>query len=627
MAKSPSRSRSTAVAPPLLAIQNGKLSVAERVLFEDADLALAAGDRACLVGRNGAGKSTLMRALAGEIELDSGEVFRQPGTRVAYLHQDPPLPEGITIRSHVAAALPPTDDGVPREHIVDTALVHLSLDGERLTDGLSGGEARRVAIARAVVGQPDVLLLDEPTNHLDLPTIEWLEEELKRFQGALLLVSHDRAFLSALTNRTFWVDRGELRRLGQGFAGFVDWADKVLEDEEAAERRHDKRIAVETKWLREGLTARRKRNMGRVASLLTMRRDKAQRLKRTGDVAMSLGDAERSGQLVLEANHISKSFTGPDGEETVIARDFSTMIRRGDRVGLLGPNGAGKTTLLRMLIGLEKPDRGRVRIGFGVEPVYFDQRREQLDPERSLWATLCPNGGDQVEVHGRPRHVVGYLRDFLFDERQATARVKTLSGGERNRLLLAKLFAQPHNLVVLDEPTNDLDIETLDLLQEVLGEYDGTIVLVSHDRDFLERVVTSTIAVEGAGEIEEYPGGYSDYVTQRRPRASDTDASAPTERKPPKTENRAPKRQAKLGYKDQRELDGLPDRIAGLEAEIAEIERILADTGLYNRDPTGFATATARHDAAANELSAAEERWLELEALREELEASRQEVG
>jgi len=618
MAERPTSSRT----PPLIALRGADLAYGDKVLFRDADIAVAPGDRICLVGRNGGGKSTLMRALAGEIEIDKGERFTQPGARIGYLPQDPPMPPGVTVWSHVAAALPEEDQGRPREHEVDAVLVHLNLDGDRLLETLSGGEARRVAIARALVSKPDVLLLDEPTNHLDLPTVEWLESELQRFRGGLLLISHDRAFLRKLSNRTYWIDRAKLRRNSTGFADFADWADKVLEDEEAENRRMDKKIAEETKWLREGLTARRKRNMGRVRNLQGMRQEKVERLKRQGNVQFTLKETDRSGQLVLEALDISKRYVTDDGRETVIADHFSTLVRRKERIGFIGRNGAGKTSLLRMLIGTETPDTGRVRIGFGVETVYFDQKRESLNPDTTPWATLCPGGGDTVEIGGRPRHVVSYLRDFLFEERQATSPIKTLSGGERNRLLLARLFSQNHNLVVLDEPTNDLDVETLELLEEVLSDYDGTILLVSHDRDFLDRVVTSTVVVDGGGEIQEYVGGYTDYLRQRPAPVSETSARESGKGTPAAKPEKKPAL-VKLGYKEQRELDGLPDAIAGLEAEIETLREVFADPELYTRDPKKFARTSDRMTAAASELEAAEERWLELEARREALEEAR----
>jgi ATP-binding cassette subfamily F protein uup len=608
-------------APPVVALRAAGLGYAERSLFQNIDLPISKGDRICLVGRNGSGKSTMMRALAGEIELDSGDCFVQPGARVAYLPQEPKPSAELTVFDYVAGGLPPADEGVPRVHIVEAAVEGLRLDGTWTMGRLSGGEARRAALARALVSEPDVLLLDEPTNHLDLPTIEWLEDALERTSAGLLIISHDRAFLRRLAKRMVWLERGQLHRTNEGIDAFPDWSEKILLDEEAQAHKLNRLIAEETRWLREGLTARRKRNMGRVRNLLGLRQDRADRIKRPQGLNLSAGEASRSGQMVIEAHKLNKVFADAKGGERVIAKDISLTVRRGDRIGVIGPNGAGKTTLLRMLLEREAPDSGRVKMGFGVEPVYFDQRREQLDPSDTLWSTLCPGGGDTVEVHGKPRHVVSYLRDFMFADRQATAKVSTLSGGERNRLLLAKLFATSHNLLVLDEPTNDLDVETLDLLQEELADYDGTIVLVSHDRDFLDRTVTSIMAVEGDGGVDEYVGGYQDYLRQRG-NGSETAKLKPT--KTPKSGggDKPKARAGKLGYKDQRELEQLPDRITGLEAKIAELSTALSDADLYSRDPKAFQAKTAALTQAQADVEAAEERWLELEALREELEAA-----
>ncbi|MEQ8817227.1 MAG: ATP-binding cassette domain-containing protein [Thalassobaculum sp.] len=606
--------------PPAVALRGAQLGFGGRPLFTGVDLPVAKGERWCLVGRNGSGKSTLLKALSGEIEIDGGERFVQPGARIAYLPQDPRPPAGQLVFDYVAGGLPPAPEGVPQDHLVEAALAGLVLDGGRSMGTLSGGEARRAALARALVSAPDVLLLDEPTNHLDLPTIEWLEQELARSEAGLLIISHDRAFLRRLVNRTLWLERGELRRLNGGIDEFPDWADRVLADEEAQAHKLNRKIAEETRWLREGLTARRKRNMGRVRSLLGLRRDKAERIKRPEGLKLDAGDATRSGSLVLEAINLSKVYTDDRGIEKTVADGISFTVRRGDRIGVIGRNGAGKTTLLRMLLGREEPDSGRVKTGFGVEAVYFDQKRAQLNPDDTLWSTLCPGGGDTVEVRGKPRHVVSYLRDFLFEDRQATAKVATLSGGERNRLLLAKLFAQPHNLLVLDEPTNDLDVETLDLLQEELADYDGTIVLVSHDRDFLDRTVTSILAVEGGGGIREYVGGYSDYAAERKRTGADDPLPGARPSRPAKAAERPKSKANKLSYKDARELEQLPGRIAALEADIAALETALADPELYGRDPKRFEATTGKLAAAQQALAAAEDRWLELEALREELE-------
>ena len=602
--------------PPLVALRDAYLSFADKVIFEGLDIGVAAGERACLVGRNGGGKSTLMRCLAGQIDLDKGTHFKQPGAQIVYLPQEPVHPPGVTVGAHVAAALPAADDTVPRDHQVTAMLERLDLDGARTVDGLSGGEGRRLALARALIAEPDVLLLDEPTNHLDLPTIEWLEGMLAQFQGGLLLISHDRTFLSRLTNRTYWIERGRIYRRPSGFPGFTEWADKILADEEGQQHKLNRKIAEETRWLREGLTARRKRNEGRVTRLLALRRNKAERLKRPGLVNLDIGRADSGGALVIEANAISRRFAAPDGGEKIIADQFSLTVRRGDRIGLIGRNGAGKTSLLKMLIGQDKPDRGRVRIGFGVETVYFDQKRESLNPDDTLWSSLCPGGGDTVYVRDRPRHVASYLRDFLFRDRQITAKVKTLSGGERNRLLMAKLFAATHNLLVLDEPTNDLDIETLDLLQDELARYDGTILLVSHDRDFLDRVVTSVVAVEGDGVIDEYAGGYDDYLRQRP-----APAAAPMRRKTPAPKPAAgPKTKAtKLSFKETRELEQLPARLAELEDDMVKLRKLLADPDFFSRDPLNFERATTRLSAAETEHATGEERWLELEMRREAL--------
>ena len=602
-----------AASPSLVALIGATVTFGGRPLFAAVDVALAAGDRACLVGRNGSGKSTLMKALAGTVDLDGGLRFVQPGTRIAYLPQGPDLDGFATVERYVAAALPGGD--ADPDHRVAAALDPLGVAGDRAPETLSGGELRRAALARALVGDPDVLLLDEPTNHLDLPTIEWLEARLAGYRGALLQVSHDRAFLAALSRRTLWLDRGRLRGHGGGFDQFEAWAERVYADEARAADRLDTRIATETRWLREGLTARRKRNQGRLRALQQMRADRRDRQARAGVARLDAAAAGRGGTLVLEARHLTKGFPGPDGERAVV-RDFSTRLRRGDRVGVIGPNGAGKTTLVRLLIGALAPDGGSLRLGAGVEPVYFDQGRASLDPEATLRRVLAPGGGDHLPVGGRPRHVAGYLKDFLFDPARLDSPVKSLSGGERNRLLLARLFARPSNLLVLDEPTNDLDIETLDLLQEVLGDYAGTLLLVSHDRDFLDRLVTSVIALEGDGRATEYVGGYADYLRQRPvPAASPARTRArPADPAPARTKPRR-----KLSYARQRELDRLPGRIDALAGEVAALTRALADPGLYARDPAGYAATSDRLTAAERELAAAEDRWLELAQQAEDL--------
>jgi ATP-binding cassette subfamily F protein uup len=613
---------------PLIALKDARLGFGGTPLFEGLDLALARGERAALVGRNGSGKSTLLKVLAGLVELDRGDRTLQAGTRVGYLPQAPELPAEQSVADFVAGGLTDPDDPAGRA-MADAVLDRLSLSGAAKLGTLSGGEGRRAALARALISEPDLLLLDEPTNHLDLPTIQWLEGELARFRGALLTISHDRTFLANVSNRTVWLDRGRAHRLEKGFAHFDAWAEEVRDAEARELERLGKAIEREEHWLHRGVTARRKRNMGRLARLKELRASRAEMLKnQAGQVEMSAAVAARSGKLVIEAEQLAKAYPQPDGTARPILGGFSTRILRGDRIGIVGRNGAGKTTLVKLLLGRETSDSGTLRHGTNLEVALFDQRRESLDPEKTLWETLVPGGGDSLMVGGRQRHVVAYLRDFLFDEKQVKQPVKALSGGEANRLLLARILARPSNLLVLDEPTNDLDMDTLDLLEEVLDDYEGTLILVSHDRDFLDRLCTSVILMDGVGGAREYPGGYSDAVRQ----AGGLPDGRPTERAPGKPAARAPASKApapkprggsagKLSYKEQRELDQLPERIAELEAEIARHEKTLADPELYASDPARFQQATDGLTAASRRLSEAEERWLELEDKRESLAA------
>jgi len=462
---------------------------------------------------------------------------------------------------------------------------------------------------------PDILLLDEPTNHLDLPAIEWLEERLAGGRFGLVVISHDRAFLGRITNCTLWLDRARLLRSDKGFANFDAWSEEILEREAVESAKLDKLIAQETVWSHQGITARRKRNQGRLRRLYDLRAKRAGQEDRTGSVKLEAAEAGAAGKRVIEAKGISKAY---DGNEVI--GNFSTRILRGDRVGIIGPNGAGKTTLLRMLIGELPPDSGELRLGTNIRMVYLDQTREALAPGETPWSMLCPGGGDQVMLGDRPRHVVSYLRDFLFGDNQARSPVESLSGGERNRLLLARALARPSNLLVLDEPTNDLDMDTLDLLQELLADYEGTILLVSHDRDFLDRVVTSTIAVEGDGSAVEYPGGYSDYLRQR-PAAGQPEPETRTAKPAGKEKPRRPAERHKLSYNQQRELEQLPRKIDVLEKEIETLEAKLADPRLYARDAAAFNEASAALTKAQQDKAAAEEEWLELEVLREEIES------
>jgi ATP-binding cassette subfamily F protein uup len=602
-------------APPLLLLSDIRHGFGSTRLLDGASLSVAPGERLALVGRNGSGKSTLLRIAAGLIEPDGGTRFVQPGATMRYLEQEPDLSAFADVAAYVRDGAGPADD----PHRARYLLEQLGLTGEEEPRALSGGETRRAALARALAPAPDILLLDEPTNHLDLPAIEWLEAELAAMNGALVLISHDRRFLERLSRAMVWLDRGTTRRLERGFAHFEAWRDQVLEEEERDAQKLARKIVREEHWLRYGVTARRKRNVRRLEALHALRVKRRERVAAPGRVAMEAAEAAGSGSLVIAAEGISKAYGGRS-----VVLDFSTRIMRGDRVGIVGPNGAGKTTLLAMLTGALAPDTGQVRLGTGIEMAGLDQRRASLDPSLTLAEALSEGRGDQVHVNGQPRHVIGYMKDFLFTPEQARTPLSALSGGERGRLMLARAFARPSNLLVLDEPTNDLDLETLDLLQELVADYAGTVLLVSHDRDFLDRTVTSVIAWEGEGRWVEYAGGYSDMVAQRghgvRARAA-TAAAKPTLAAPkPDAAPRAapPARRKGLNAKEQHELKTLPARMEALGAEIAALEAKVADTAFYARDPQGFARATEALAAAQAALAAAEERWLELEMLREE---------
>jgi len=605
--------------PPLLSLRDVAVSFGGPPLFDEIELHVARGDRAALVGRNGSGKSTLMKTMSGAIELDRGEIYREPGSTAAWLEQEPRFPAGVGVADYVAAGTQPA-------HAVDAILAELGLDGARDLATLSGGEGRRVGLAKAFAAPPDLLLLDEPTNHLDLTMIEWLEARLLAFRGALVVISHDRTFLANVTNRIFWLDRGKLRSAERGFAEFEDWRDDVLLEEQRALEKLDTKLAAEAHWLIYGVTARRKRNQGRLERLEQMRAERASLIGGRGKLKLEAKAGGSQSRMVIEATAIAKSVPVPPAQsatgERALIKDFSTLIMRGDRVGIVGPNGAGKSTLIKMLIGELAPDRGRIQLAKQLALAYFDQRRQQLDPRKSLRDVLCPEGGDTVFVQGRPRNVRGYLKDFLFDPRQVDSPSGTLSGGERNRLLLAKILATPADLLVLDEPTNDLDTDTLDLLEEVLGDFAGTLLVVSHDRDFLDKTVSSVIVMPGDGTATEYAGGFTQAMARRKGAAPGAKPAAKSAAKfTRETEDVKPARQAvRLSYKDQRELDLLPERIAALEREISELEALLADAGLFARDAALAERTIRRHGAARAELGALEHRWLELEELRSALE-------
>ncbi|PWS34064.1 elongation factor 3 [Falsiroseomonas bella] len=600
--------------PPLLHLRDIRLRLGSSWLLDGAELMVGAGERVALVGRNGSGKSTLLKVAAGMIEADGGTRFLQPGATLRYLPQEPDLAGFATTGAYVEAGLAPGDD----PHRARVLLEGLGLTGEEAPARLSGGEARRAALARVLAPRPDILLLDEPTNHLDLPAIEWLESELLQLRGALVLISHDRRFLERLSRAMVWLDRGTTRRLEEGFSGFEAWRDRVLEEEEAEAHKLARKIVREEHWLRYGVTARRKRNVKRLAGLQELRKRRKERVAAVGTVRMAATEADGSGTLVIAADNISKRF----GDAPPVVEKFSTRILRGDRVGIVGPNGAGKTTLLRMLTGALPPDEGEVRLGTNLQMVTLDQMRAGLDPDMTLADALTGGRGDQIRVGGEAKHVVGYMKEFLFVAEQARTPVGMLSGGERGRLMLARALAQPSNLLVLDEPTNDLDLETLDLLQELLSDYQGTVIVVSHDRDFLDRVATNVIAWEGDGRWQDYAGGYADMVAQRGRGVQAKVSDVPRrESETRATEEAArPATKQKISFKDRHALETLPARIAQLEREIAALQAQLADPGLYARDAAGFAARSSLLGKKQAEREAAEEEWLRLELLREELE-------
>ena len=592
-------------APPLIALHGAGITFGGNPLFSGIDVAVGRSDRICLVGPNGGGKSTLLKALTGEMPLDAGERFQQPGAIIGCLPQAPDFPVGQSVADYVAA-------GGAEPHRAAAMMEKLSLDPTLDAGHLSGGEGRRAALARALALDPEILLLDEPTNHLDLPTIEWLEDMLSGFRGGLLVISHDRAFLTKVTNATLWLDRGGIHRHDKGYAEFDVWSEQVLAAEESERNRVEQYIKAEARYLHRGVTARRKRNQLRLRKLVDLRTQRRQLLRGDRKAALEAGVGEKSGRIVIDAKNLFKSY----GERKIVD-DFSTRIVRGDRIGFIGPNGAGKTTLLDILIGETEADAGTVKLGANVTIARFDQQRAELDLNATLWETLCPGGGDSLLVHGQPRHVVAYLKDFLFDERQARGPVSSLSGGERNRLLLARNLARPSNVLALDEPTNDLDMDTLDLLEEMLGNYDGTVLLVSHDRDFLDRVVTSVIAVEGDGDIQEYPGGYRDYRNQRAEK--ENTVSAGDNKATVKSAARRSK-SARLSFKEKHALETLPGVMEALNAKIAKLEKVLADPQLFQRDADAYSEAAGKLDVTRAKIEAAEEEWLMLEIKQEELD-------
>ena len=594
------------------------MSFGSAPLLSDTVLSIRQGERLCLVGRNGSGKSTLLKIAAGMTEPDGGSRFVQPGATIRYLPQEPDLSAYASTRAFVEAGLAPGDDADRARYLLES----LGLTGDEPPANLSGGETRRAALAQVLAPDPDILLLDEPTNHLDVAAIEGLEAVLKASRSALVLISHDRRFLDTLSQATVWLDRGITRRLDKGFGAFEAWRDGILEEEEIARHKLDRKIIREEHWLRYGVSARRKRNQRRLEDLVGLRgkRRVAKRNCSQADVKMSVHEANESGRKVIEARGVAKRYG-----DLVLVRDFNIKIARGDRVGLVGPNGAGKTTLINMLTGALEPDAGRVKFGTNLEVATLDQRREQLDPERSVAATLTGGSGDTVIINGEERHIISYMKDFLFQPEQARTPIKVLSGGERGRLMLALALAHPSNVLVLDEPTNDLDLETLDVLQELLVDYPGTVLLVSHDRDFLDRTVTSIIASEGDGQWTEYAGGYTDMVAQRGTGMGTPKRDKPAAKKRAQRSSQvksAPAPRKRLSPKEQHLLKTAPQQMDELTEEIRRLEKVLADPDLYARDRDAFAAAADALNKAQTELTALEEVWLQLELLKEEIAAN-----
>ncbi|MBX9773567.1 MAG: ABC-F family ATP-binding cassette domain-containing protein [Xanthobacteraceae bacterium] len=603
--------------PPLLQLKDIALTFGGTPLLTGAELSVSTGERISLVGRNGSGKSTLLKIAAGSVEPDRGSVFVQPGASIRYLPQEPDFGAFATTLAYVEAGLGPTDDG----HAARYLLEQLGLTGEEHPAHLSGGEARRAALARVLAPSPDILLLDEPTNHLDLTTIEWLERDLAARRTALVIISHDRRFLSTLTRATVWLDRGQTRRLDRGFAHFEEWRDTVLAEEEREQHKLDRKIVAEEHWLRYGVTARRKRNMRRVGELQALREQRRTFRASAGSATIVASTAADSGKLVIEATGVGKSY-----EKRPIVSSFSTRVQRGDRIGIVGPNGSGKTTLINLLTGALEPDTGSIRLGANLAIATLSQHRDSLDGDTTVADALTAAGGDTVHVNGQAKHVVSYMKDFLFTPEQARTPLRKLSGGERGRLMLAQALAKPSNLLVLDEPTNDLDMETLEMLEEMLGDYPGTVLLISHDRDFLDRLVNGVIAPEGSGRWIEYAGGYSDMLAQR---------GADLTRDPRKAEPLKAVREGtkdvvaiadapepakrRMTFKDKHALETLPGTIAALQAEAEALQAKLAEPQFYARDRAGFEKVSGELGDLERRIAAAEEQWLALEIMREEL--------
>jgi ATP-binding cassette subfamily F protein uup len=599
------------MAPPLIQLKEIALTFGGTPLLSGVELSVSQGERVCLIGRNGSGKSTLLKIAAGLVEPDSGSRFVQPGATIRYLPQEPDFGAHKTTLAYVEAGLNPGDDHYQARFLLE----QLGLHGDEDPTHVSGGEARRAALARVLAPAPDILLLDEPTNHLDLPTIEWLEGELESRRCALVIISHDRRFLSNLSRSTAWLDRGQIKQIDRGFSAFEAWRDEVLAEEERDQHKLDRKIVNEEHWLRYGVSGRRKRNVKRLGNLRALRDQRRNYRGTAGNANLAAAEADKSGKLVIEAKNIGKSY----GDRRIVD-GFSIRVQRGDRIGIVGPNGAGKTTLIDMLTGASPPDSGTIRLGANIEMATLDQHRESLDPKSTLADALTGGGSDHVMIGGTPKHVVSYMKDFLFAQEQMRTPLEVLSGGERGRLMLARSLAKASNLLVLDEPTNDLDLETLDVLEEMLGDYEGTVMLISHDRDFLDRVVTSVIAPEGDGRWIEYAGGYTDMLTQRGADLRREAVKVAEEKRESRAAAPSTASKRRLTFNEKHALETLPRKIAKLQTEIAKQQRILDDPDLYKRDRKRFDSASDAHTKSQKELQEAEDKWLDLEVLREEIE-------
>ena len=600
------------VEAPIYTIRNAKLSFGLNPLFTDVDLYINRGDKICLVGRNGCGKSTLLKVIAREIEPDEAEFFVQPGIKIGYMPQEPDFSGFKTLREVVEAGLPKEEKN--QVYRADRLIEYFDINEKQNPEQSSGGERRKAALARALIDEPDILLLDEPTNHLDISTIEKLEDLLKKFSGAIIAISHDRMFLNHISQTTFWLDIGVLRRNNKGFDAFEEWEDQVIEQEIIEQKALNKKIAEETEWLHKGVTARRRRNMGRLRRLQQLRQERREQIKMTGSVNLEAETAELRSKMVIEAKHITKSF----GEREIV-KDFSIRVIKGNKIGIVGPNGSGKTTLVKLLTKRLEPDSGFVRIGKNLEEAYFDQNRITLDPKKTLWKTLC-NEGDHIWVRGHFRHVVAYLKDFLFKPDQAQCPVSTLSGGEKNRLMLAVALAKQSNFLVLDEPTNDLDMDTLDLLQEVLDDYEGTILIVSHDRDFMDKVATSLIYMRGDGTVYEHVGSYSELLEKLKGLPPKNNVRKTASKDEPKI--REKNKTQKLSFKEQYLLNNLPKEIEKIGEENKAIEVALGNANLYTDDPQKFDELTKKLAENKAKLEEMENQWLEVQIKAEELESN-----